>query len=207
VSTISPYFFPIAFFFELPSKNHLHFQTIEPRWNSSHSWRWRPTSVLRGLFWWHKRALKKKLSFFFYFLYLLVSILFSPPWASMFFYSLIFVHSYKINQFNMMIFFFCNPGCPGQLTRTTTNSRAHWTSCKPSEHVRHRGNDKCAQWNLNPDAEKGNKPLPPLGYNLKCNIRIIIRYINDHIKTCFYWNKLLIKNLNQHGIKKWNKKI
>jgi hypothetical protein len=39
---------------------------------------------------------------------------------------------------------------------------------------------------LNPDAEKGNKPLPPLGYNLKCNIRIIIRYINDHIKTCFY---------------------
>ena len=144
MSTISPDFFPIAFFFELPSKNHLHFQTIEPRWNSSHSWRWRPPSVLRGLFWWHKRALKKKLSFFF-FLYLLVSILFSPPWASMFSYSLIFVHSCKINQFNIMIFF-DNPGCPSQFTRATTNSRIHWTSCKPSKYVRHRGGDKRAQW-------------------------------------------------------------
>ena len=47
-------------------------------------------------------------------------------------------------------FFFGNPWCPGQLTRTTTNPRAHWTSCKPSEHVRHRGGDRRTQRESNP---------------------------------------------------------
>jgi len=67
-----------------------------------------------------------------------------------------------------LIFFFFNLGCPGQLTRTTINSCAHWTSCKPSEHVRHCGGDRRAQWDFNPGAEERNKSLPPLGYNLKC---------------------------------------
>jgi len=39
-------------------------------------------------------------------------------------------------------FFFDNLGCPGQLTRTTTNSRAYWTSCKPNRQVRYRGGDR-----------------------------------------------------------------
>jgi len=69
------------------------------------------------------------------------------------------------------IFFFFNSGCPAQLTRTTTNFQAHWTFCKPSEHVRYRGGDRRAQWSLNPGAEEGNKSLQPLGHNLKCTLR------------------------------------
>jgi len=41
-----------------------------------------------------------------------------------------------------IIFFIYNPRCPGQLTRTTTNPRAHWTSCKPSKQIKHRGGDR-----------------------------------------------------------------
>jgi hypothetical protein len=46
--------------------------------------------------------------------------------------------------------YFDNPGCPGQLTCTTTNSRIHWISCKPSRQVRHRGDNKYACRGLNP---------------------------------------------------------
>jgi len=42
----------------------------------------------------------------------------------------------------MRLFFFDNLGCPGQLTRTTTNPRAYWTSCKPNRQVRYRGGDR-----------------------------------------------------------------
>jgi hypothetical protein len=66
------------------------------------------------------------------------------------------------------VFFFYLHGCPGQLARTMTNPTAHWTSCKPSEHVRHRGDDRRAQGDSNPGAEEGNKSLPPLGQYLKC---------------------------------------
>jgi hypothetical protein len=59
--------------------------------------------------------------------------------------------------FNIFIIFFknwyiyiYNPWCPGQLTRITTNPRTHWTPCKPSRQVRHRGGDKRACWSLNP---------------------------------------------------------
>ena len=69
----------------------------------------------------------------------------------------------------------------GQLTRTTTNPRAHWTSCKPSEHVRHRGGDRRAQWGSNPCAEEGNKSLPPLGHNLMCDFHHTFKFIyGDH---------------------------
>jgi hypothetical protein len=72
-----------------------------------------------------------------------------------------------INRFLNLIFIYLR-GCLGQLARTTTNPMAHWTSCKPNEHVRHRGGDRRAQWGSNPGAEEGNKPLPPLGQDLKC---------------------------------------
>lgn len=32
----------------------------------------------------------------------------------------------------LLYFFFGNPGCPCQFTRTTTNSQIYWTSCKPN---------------------------------------------------------------------------
>jgi len=47
-------------------------------------------------------------------------------------------------------FFFFNPRCPGQLTRTTTNPRTHWTPYKPSRQVKHRGDDRRARWGSNP---------------------------------------------------------
>jgi len=75
----------------------------------------------------------------------------------------------QTNTFQLC-FFFCNSGCPDQLTHTTTNPWAHWTSCKPSEYVRHRGGDRRAQWGLNPSAEKENKSFTPLGHNLKCHL-------------------------------------
>ena len=55
-------------------------------------------------------------------------------------------------------FFFGNPGCPGQLTRTTTNPRTHWTPCKPSRQVRYRGDDRRARWDSNP-GDKDKKTL------------------------------------------------
>jgi len=47
-----------------------------------------------------------------------------------------------IHTCSISFFFFDNPGCPGQLTRTTTNPRAYWTSCKPNRKVRHRRGDR-----------------------------------------------------------------
>jgi len=67
------------------------------------------------------------------------------------------------------IFFFDLRGCPGQLARTTTNPTAHWTPCKPSEHVRHRGGDRCAHEDSNPGVVEGDKPLPPPGQDPRCD--------------------------------------
>jgi hypothetical protein len=39
----------------------------------------------------------------------------------------------------IIIIIFYLDGCPGLLTHTTTNLTTHWTSYKPSEHVRHHG--------------------------------------------------------------------
>jgi hypothetical protein len=49
--------------------------------------------------------------------------------------------SFKIDAFIFPSFylFIYLCGYPGQLARTTTNLMAHYTSCKPNEHVKHRG--------------------------------------------------------------------
>ena len=69
---------------------------------------------------------------------------------------------------NLAVFFFYLCGCPGQLARTKTNPTAHWISCKPSEHVRYRGDNRHAHGSLNPGGVERNKSLPPLGQDLKC---------------------------------------
>ena len=74
-------------------------------------------------------------------------------------------------------------GCPGQLAHTTTSLTAHWTSCKPSEHVRHHGGNRHAQGGSNPDAEEGNKSLPPLGQYLKCWTQRFL-YIYTCVRVC-----------------------
>ena len=85
--------------------------------------------------------------------------------------TIIKISKYILTHFLIfMIFFFCNPGCPGQLTRTAINPRIHWTPCKPSRQVRHRGGDRRARWGSNlGDKDKETLPLP-LGYKLRCNI-------------------------------------
>jgi hypothetical protein len=92
-------------------------------------------------------------------------------------------------------FFFGNPGCPGQLTRTTTNPRTHWTPCKPSRQVRHRGGDRRARWGSNP-GDRGKETLPlPLGHKPRCNnlisllglmIAISTQLDNMHVKRGKY---------------------
>ena len=47
-------------------------------------------------------------------------------------------------------FFFDDPRCPGQLTRTTTNPRTYWTSCKPSRQVKHRKDDRLVLLRIEP---------------------------------------------------------
>jgi hypothetical protein len=65
-------------------------------------------------------------------------------------------------------FFFFNLGCPDQLTPITTNPRIHWTPCKPSRQVRHRGGDRRARWDSNP-GDRGKETLPlPLGQKPRC---------------------------------------
>ena len=65
-------------------------------------------------------------------------------------------------------FFFDLCGCSGQLARITTNLMAHWTPCKLSEYVRHRGGDRRAHENSNPGAAGGDKPLLPPGQDPQC---------------------------------------
>ena len=71
-------------------------------------------------------------------------------------------------------FFFGNPRCPGQLTRTTTNPRTHWTPCKPSRQVRHRGGDMRARWGSNP-GDRGKETLSlPLGHKPRCGGWVVV---------------------------------
>jgi hypothetical protein len=66
------------------------------------------------------------------------------------------------------IYIYDNPKCPGQLTRTTTNPRTHWTPYKPSKQVRHCGGDRRAQRRSNLGAEARNSLPGPLSHDLKC---------------------------------------
>jgi hypothetical protein len=68
--------------------------------------------------------------------------------------------------------FFDLRGCPGQLARTMTNPTTHWTPCKPSGHVRHRGDDRRAHEDSNPGAAGGDKPLPPPGQDPRCMLML-----------------------------------
>jgi hypothetical protein len=103
--------------------------------------------------------------------------------------------------YNVIYIFFYLRGCPGQLARTTTNPTAHWTSCKPSEHVRYRGDDKHAQRSSKPVAEKGNNSLPPLGQDLKC-YNVIYLYYRKLDNSSFSLSLILGKNINilRHSI-------
>jgi hypothetical protein len=76
---------------------------------------------------------------------------------------LVFFFFLKKKKLEAIFFFFDLRGCPGQLARTTTNLTAHWTPCKPSGYVRHRGGDRRAHEDSNPGAVEGDKPLPPPG--------------------------------------------
>jgi hypothetical protein len=93
--------------------------------------------------------------------------------------------SWKEEPMNTKILFFYYylRGCPGQLAHTTTSLTAHWTSCKPSEHVRHHGGNRHAQGGSNPGAEEGNKSLPPLGQYLKCWTQRFL-YIYTCVRVC-----------------------
>jgi hypothetical protein len=79
------------------------------------------------------------------------------------------MHNILFIYFKIMFFFIYNPGCPGQLTRTTTNPRIHWTPCKSSKQVRHCGGDRRAHRESNLGVEVRNSLPRPLGHDLKCS--------------------------------------
>ena len=67
-------------------------------------------------------------------------------------------------MFLFLFLFLGNTRCPGQLTRTTINSWTHWTPCKASRQVKHRGGDRRARWGSNlGDRKKKTLPLPSPG--------------------------------------------
>jgi hypothetical protein len=65
-----------------------------------------------------------------------------------------------------MDFFFWFTWVSGQLARTTTNPTAHWTSCKPSEHIKYHGSDRHAHENSNP--EQWEEPRPSVHHGFRC---------------------------------------
>ena len=74
-----------------------------------------------------------------------------------------YTHTHTRSLLVFLIYFFIyiyiTWECPGQLMHTTTNSRIHWTTYKPSVHVKHCEGDRHVKRELNPDTEKGNKSL------------------------------------------------
>ena len=65
-----------------------------------------------------------------------------------------------ITYVELLFFFF---ECSDQFARIMINFTVHWTSCKPSKHVRHRENNRHVHKGSNSGAEKRNKSLPPQG--------------------------------------------
>jgi len=74
-------------------------------------------------------------------------------------------------------FFFGNPVCPGQFTRTTTNFRTHWIPCKPSRQVRHRGDNRHARWDSNPY----NKGKETLSFLLATSLGVKKKTVNVYL--------------------------
>jgi len=75
-----------------------------------------------------------------------------------------------------IFFFFGNPGCPGQLTRTTTNPRTHWTPCKPSRQVRHRAGVTGVHAEARTQVTEARKPLS-LSLSLSLSISRVLQSI------------------------------
>jgi hypothetical protein len=92
----------------------------------------------------------------------------------------------------MAIFFFDNPGCPGQLARTTTIPRVYWTSCKPSRQVRHRGGDRRAHGELNSGRGQGKPHLltteldPQMWHGLSFLYNLVVITL-ESVRKCLYW--------------------
>jgi hypothetical protein len=83
----------------------------------------------------------------------------------------------KEKKNTVFCFFFGNPVCPGQFTRTTTNFRTHWIPCKPSRQVRHRGDDRHARWDSNPD----NKGKETLSFLLATSLGVKKKTVNVYL--------------------------
>jgi hypothetical protein len=67
--------------------------------------------------------------------------------------------------------------------RTTTNPLIHWTPCKPSRQVRHRGGDRRVCWGSNP-GDRGKETLPlPLGHKPRCNLFL---FYDLMFRLCIY---------------------
>ena len=89
-------------------------------------------------------------------------------------------------------FFFYNPGCPGQLMRTTTNSRTHWTPCKHSRQVRHRVGNRRARWGLNQGC-RDRETLPrPLGHKPRCLFSHWLNIICLCVPMCYFPQLLIL---------------
>ena len=88
--------------------------------------------------------------------------------------NLFILNSWSKYYYYYYYFFFDLRGCPGQLARTTTNPTAHWTPCKPNEHIRHRGDDRRAHENSNPGTTGGDKPLLPPGQDPQCQVLLLL---------------------------------
>jgi len=110
------------------------------------------------------------------------------------------VRSFIFTHEQLSFLYIYNSECSDQLTRTTINPRAYWTSCKPNGYVRYCGGDRHAQRRSNPGAEKENKSLSPLGHDLKCARTIILMSIfpasgSFFKKTCFFSDHLFFLSI------------
>ena len=94
----------------------------------------------------------------------------------------------------MLFFLFDLRGCPDQFARITTNLTAHWTPCKPSGHVRHRGDDRRAHESSNLEAVEKNKLLPSPGQDPQCiSNAFLVHACDDQVKC--YQSQLFTNNI------------
>jgi len=92
-------------------------------------------------------------------------------------------------RYQIYIYFFYNSGCPDQFTRTTTNPRTHWTSCKLSRHVRHRGDDRRTREGSNPRHIGKAKPAKATKQQTSVWYQILLlfrKFGNDGSLKCFF---------------------
>jgi len=99
------------------------------------------------------------------------------------------------------IFFYLR-GCPGQFVHITTNLTAHWISCKHNEHVRHRGDNRHAHGDSNPDTKKKKQVLSTARPIAQSLTKIIIASANciDHQKLDWLDSERRTKNTKRAEI-------